>query len=61
MLSHRAFFRVPEAPRTEATITEFVFIPNEVQDGLYALNLQFAPFDLDASPSRPVIYPLSVI
>ena len=61
LLSHRAFFRVPEAPRTEVTITEFVFIPNEVKDGLYALNLQLAPFDLDASPSRPVIYPLSVI
>ena len=61
LLSHRAFFRVPEAPRTEVTITEFVFIPDEVQDGLYALNLQLAPFDLDASPSRPVIYPLSVI
>jgi arylformamidase len=61
LLSHKAFFGVPEAPRTEATITEFVFIPNDVQDGLYALNLQLAPFDLDASPSRPVIYPLLVI
>ena len=61
LLSHKAFFRVPEAPRNKVTITEFVFIPNIVEDGLYALNLQIAPFDLDASPSRPVIYPLSVI
>lgn len=61
LLSHRAFFKVPEAPRAGATITEFVFIPSDVKDGLYALNLQIAPFDLDASPSRPVIYPLSAI
>ena len=61
LLSHKAFFRVPQTPRSEATITEFVFIPNDVPDGLYALNLQIAAFDLDASPSRPVIYPLSVI
>jgi kynurenine formamidase len=61
LLSHRAFFRVPDAPRANATITEFVYTPSGVQDGLYALNLQLAPFDLDASPSRPVIYPLSAI
>ena len=61
LLSHKAFFRVPQTPRCEATITEFVFIPNNVEDGLYALNLQIAAFDLDASPSRPVIYPLSAI
>ncbi|PCJ81943.1 MAG: metal-dependent hydrolase [Bacteroidetes bacterium] len=56
--SHRAFFGVPKLPRRNATITEFVFVPNDVRDGLYALNLQVSPFDLDAAPSRPVIFPL---
>lgn len=56
--SHRAFFGVDIKLRRSATITEFVFIPDVAPDGLYALSLQIAPFDLDASPSRPIIYPL---
>ena len=58
LLSHKAFFGVPLNPRFDATITEFVYVPNEVNDGLYALNLQVAAFDLDASPSRPILFPL---
>jgi len=57
LLSHKAFFGVPDKPRFDATITEFVFVPNSVKDGLYALNLQVAAFDLDASPSRPLLFP----
>jgi len=45
----------------EKTITEMIFVPNEVLDGKYLLNLQIAPFVLDASPSRPVIYQLNEI
>ncbi|HIO16656.1 MAG TPA: cyclase family protein [Flavobacteriales bacterium] len=58
LVSHKAFFGVPTSPRRTATITEFVFVSGDVKDGLYALNLQVAPFDLDASPSRPLIFPL---
>jgi arylformamidase len=58
LLSHRAFFGLPDAPRRRATITEFVYAPEGCVDGLYALNLQVAPFDLDASPSRPILFPL---
>tara|TARA_B100001093_G_scaffold520499_2_gene616894 strand:- start:2707 stop:3507 length:801 start_codon:yes stop_codon:yes gene_type:complete len=43
----------------EKTITEMIFVPNEILDGKYLLNLQIAPFVLDASPSRPVIYQLN--
>jgi hypothetical protein len=28
----------------------------EVKDGSYLLNLQMAPFENDASPSKPVLY-----
>ncbi len=38
------------------TITEMIYVPDEVKDGLYVLNLQIASFVSDASPSRPVIY-----
>ena len=58
LLSHKVFFGVPDNPRFSATITEFVFVPDSSPDGLYALNLQVANLDLDASPSRPVLFPL---
>ena len=35
LLSHRVFFGVPGSPRHRATITEFVFVPNNISDGLY--------------------------
>lgn len=59
LLGHHAFWNVPDEPRMDATITEFVFIPDEVNDGLYFLNLQVAAIENDASPSRPVIFPLT--
>lgn len=58
LTAHKTFWNYPKAPRKEATITEMIFVPNAVKDGLYLLNLQVAPFENDASPSRPVIYPL---
>jgi len=38
------------------TITEMIYIPDEVKDGEYMLNLQIAPFVSDASPSRPLLF-----
>ena len=37
------------------TITELAFIPNEVQDGFYFLNIQIPHFECDAAPSRPIL------
>ena len=34
--SHRAFFGVDSTPRRASTITEFVFVPDNAPDGLYA-------------------------
>jgi arylformamidase len=42
----------------QATITELIFIPDEVPNGLYLLNLQVAPMENDAAPSRPVLFHL---
>ena len=61
LLSHHAFWQVPENPRMEATISEMIYVPNEIKDGRYLLELQFAPFENDASPSRPVLYRLETI
>lgn len=56
LLAHKAFWDFNGAIRSKATITEFVYIANSITDGSYFLNLQVAPFENDASPSRPVLY-----
>ncbi|MEP6647477.1 MAG: cyclase family protein [Saprospiraceae bacterium] len=56
--AHKAFWTYPENPRTKATITELIFVDNVHPDGLYLLQIQIAALELDASPSRPWIYPL---
>lgn len=60
LLAHRAFWQYPHATRSHATITEMVFVPNSVRDGLYLLNLQTTSLDLDASPSKPVVFALDL-
>lgn len=56
LAAHKAFWKSGDASRKHCTITELVYVPNLVQDGLYLLNLQIAPFENDASPSNPVLY-----
>ncbi len=53
---HHAFWEVPENPNHERTITELILVPDSIVDGEYLLNLQVAPFENDAAPSRPVLY-----
>tara|TARA_B100001758_G_C18401378_1_gene609245 strand:- start:1126 stop:1926 length:801 start_codon:yes stop_codon:yes gene_type:complete len=38
------------------TITEMIFVPEDVKDGTYLLNLQIPAFVSDAAPSRPILY-----
>ncbi len=58
LAAHRAFWAFPEQPRRQATITELIYVPAEVTDGLYLLELQVPAFHLDAAPSRPLLYRL---
>lgn len=58
MLAHRAFWYEEGRPRMHATITEMVYVPDSIPDGEYLLNLMVAPFGNDASPSKPVLYPI---
>lgn len=63
LTNHRIFWNV-EAGKYELnaqsfshkTITELIYISNEIADGEYLLNLQIAPFSADASPSRPILF-----
>lgn len=59
--AHHSFWQYPQKTRLNATITEFIFVPDEVKDGYYFLNLQIASFENDASPSKPVIYPIEKV
>ena len=56
LLSHKAFWKYPKQTQFHKTITEFIFVPDEIKDGEYLLNLQIAPFQNDASPSKPTLY-----
>ena len=64
LLAHKAFWNVKdvnqvnEYARFNCTITEMIYVNEEIQDGSYILNLQFASFENDASPSKPVLYSL---
>ena len=65
LANHRIFwnvapdsFEINENTRIYNTITEMIFVPNEIPDGVYLLNLQIAPFVSDAAPARPVVFEL---
>lgn len=53
---HHGFWGVPNNLNFKRTITELIFVDDEIVDGVYILELQMAPFENDASPSRPVLY-----
>lgn len=62
--AHRAWWNLPAVgssagdPPSQRTITELVWVPDRIPDGLYLLELQAPAFALDAAPSRPRITPL---
>jgi len=62
LLAHKAFWNVKNInnlnndARLDCTITEMIYVNDEVKDGSYILNLQIASFENDASPSKPILY-----
>jgi kynurenine formamidase len=56
LLAHNAFWNTAGEIRMDATITEFIYVSNKVEDGEYLLNLMIAPFENDATPSKPILY-----
>lgn len=57
--SHHTFWNTKGKPRKNCTITELIYVPKPILDGLYLLNLQVAPIENDAAPSRPILFPLT--
>lgn len=56
LASHHILWNYPNNTQFHRTITEFIYVNNAIADGLYLLNLQIAPFENDASPSKPILY-----
>lgn len=63
---HRLFWGITPGSQERAssnksnrTLTEFIYVPEGVMDGSYFLNLQTSPFVLDATPSRPILFPIT--
>lgn len=65
LCAHRLFFGLPpgstalrEATRTHCTLTELIYVPEELRDGACLVMLQLPDWHGDALPSRPLLYPL---
>ena len=61
LLAHKAFWQYPDNVRKNCTISELIYVPNGIKNGLFLLNLQTASFEIDVSPSKPVLYDLKKI
>ncbi|GAB5402854.1 MAG: cyclase family protein [Aureliella sp.] len=66
LTNHHIFWGVPEKLHELSgdssqgkTITEMVFVEDDLEDGLYLLNLQIPSFSGDAAPSRPILLPIT--
>lgn len=66
--NHRIFWNVEPGvkrlvgnERIQCTITEMVYVPDEVGDGEYILSIQVPHFIIDAAPSRLLLYPIKEI
>ena len=61
--AHNIFWETEEKKlnlnTSNKTITEMIFVSDNIKDGKYLLNLQFAPFVADAAPSRPILYKIN--
>ena len=67
LANHRIFWNVEQGSfetndrsRINSTITELIYVPNEIEDGNYLMNLQIAPFVSDTSPSRPLLFQMVI-
>lgn len=58
LAGHKAWWKYPGNTRLQATITEMIYVEDTILDGRYLLQLSVLNWELDVSPSRPVLYPL---
>lgn len=62
LLAHKTFWQfdgeAAHPSRRAATVTELVYVNNDIKDDYYLLNIQIPSFESDAAPSKPVLYRL---
>lgn len=65
LLSHRAYWGLEpgvdvltSSARVEATITEMIEAPDTLPDGHYLISIGAPALAIDATPSRPVLFPV---
>ena len=63
MNNHRIYWQVNEERELNEltrhkTITEFIYVDDNISDGIYLLNIQMPNFLSDAAPSAPILYEL---
>lgn len=60
---HRRFWgfrgEKPDPARANCTITEMIYVPDHCCDGLYLLALGVSAIEGDASPSAPLLFPIT--
>jgi arylformamidase len=56
LLCHKIFWNYPNEPKTSNSITELIFVPNDIKDGEYLVSNPIVNIKLDAVPSRPKLY-----
>lgn len=67
LTNHHIFWGVPKGSSfvgdtiPNKTITEFIYVDNNIEDGSYLLDLRVPAIKSDAVPSRPVLYLLEKI
>ncbi len=68
MTAHHIFWDMPAGSRAlpagagrARSVTEMIYVSDEIPDGRCLVDLQIAPFAADAAPSRPVLFALTPI
>lgn len=56
--AHHLFWNYPKNPYTHKTISELLFIPQNVTDGRYLIQVQIISIENDASPSKIMAHPI---
>jgi kynurenine formamidase len=57
LAAHKAWWGLPDNPRLSATITELIFITDDIADGTYWVNISPSPLASDAAPSLIKLFP----
>lgn len=57
LAAHKQWFVTNGVPDINRTITEFIFVDDQIKDGLYALSIQVPKMETDAVPSNVILYP----